>query len=77
MNTERKIRRSGDGVHQAVRIPRAFELPGNHAVMRKEGSRLVNTPVTSHKLLDLLKNLHPVDEDFAPISDPIAQADDP
>jgi antitoxin VapB len=36
-----------------VRIPRDFELPGNQAVMRNEGDRLVIEPTRKKSLLDL------------------------
>jgi antitoxin VapB len=38
--------------------------------MRKEGDRLVIEPAAPQSLLALLKTLKPIDEDFAPISDP-------
>jgi antitoxin VapB len=41
MNTQRKVKLFRNGRNQAVRIRRAFELPGEDAVMRKEGDRLV------------------------------------
>ena len=66
---ERKVKLFRAGRHQAVRIPREFELPGQHAVMRKEGSRLIITPVRQ-SLLEVLSTLAPVDEDFPPIPDP-------
>jgi tRNA(fMet)-specific endonuclease VapC len=31
-----------NGRNQAIRIPREFELPGDEAIIRKEGARLVN-----------------------------------
>lgn len=41
MGIERHVRLFRNGRNQAVRIPREFELPGNDAIMRKEGERLV------------------------------------
>jgi antitoxin VapB len=41
MQTERHIKLFKDGRNQALRIPREYELPGNEAVIRKEGSRLI------------------------------------
>jgi antitoxin VapB len=38
---ERRVKVFRNGINQAVRIPRDFELPGTDAVMRKEGKRLV------------------------------------
>ena len=45
MSVERKVSLFRNGRNQAVRIPREFELPGEEAVMRKEGARLILEPV--------------------------------
>jgi antitoxin VapB len=52
-----------------VRIPREFELPGQGAIMRKEGGRLIIEPTPPKSLLALLATLTPLDEDFPPIPD--------
>lgn len=70
MTAERRVKIFKNGRNQAVRIPREFELPGEDAVMRKEGDRLVIEPTVPQSLLALLKTLHPIDEEFAPIDDP-------
>lgn len=70
MATERRVKIFKNGRNQAVRIPREFELPGEDAVMRKEGARLVIEPVSSLSLSALLRTLEPIEEDFAPIADP-------
>ena len=44
MNAQRKVKLFRNGRNQAVRIPREFELPGDAAVMRREGDRLVIEP---------------------------------
>ncbi|WLR93773.1 antitoxin [Shinella zoogloeoides] len=41
---EREVKLFRNGRNQAVRIPVEFELPGNEAVMRKEGDRLILEP---------------------------------
>jgi antitoxin VapB len=66
---ERHVRIFRNGRNQAVRIPRQFELPGEDAIMRKEGSRLIIEPVPPKSLLALLKTLAPLNEDFPPIRD--------
>ncbi len=66
---ERRVRLFKNGRNQAVRIPREFELPGEEAVMRKEGERLIIEPAPSRSLLALLATLTPLDEDFPPIPD--------
>jgi antitoxin VapB len=66
---ERRVKIFKNGRNQAVRIPREFELPGEDAVMRKEGERLVIEPAAPQSLLALLATLKPIDEDFPPIED--------
>jgi antitoxin VapB len=70
MTTERRVKLFKNGRNQAVRIPREFELPGQDAILRKEGTRLVLEPCAPQSLLELLKTLKPIEEDFAPIPDP-------
>jgi len=65
-----------NGRNQAVRIPREFELPGQDAVMRKEGHRLIIEPAPPRSLLAVLSTLQAIDEDFADVSDlPIDSVD--
>jgi len=52
-----------------VRIPREFELPGEDAIIRKEGERLIIEPAPPKSLLALLATLAPLEEDFPPIAD--------
>ena len=66
---ERHVRVFKNGRNQAVRIPREFELPGEDAIMRKEGSRLIIEPAPPQSLLGLLATLAPLREDFPPICD--------
>jgi antitoxin VapB len=66
---ERHVRLFRNGRNQAVRIPREFELPGEEAVMRREGERLVIEPVPPKSLLAVLSTLAPISEDFPPIPD--------
>ena len=66
---ERHVKIFKNGRNRAVRIPREFEFPGDDAVMRKEGDRLVIEPAKPKSLLAVLKILMPLDEDFAPIHD--------
>ena len=66
---ERHVRVFRNGRNQAVRIPREFELPGEDAVMRKEGSRLIIEPAPAKSLLALLATLTPLNDDFPPIPD--------
>jgi antitoxin VapB len=64
----RHVRVFKNGRNQAVRIPREFELPGEDAIMRREGNRLMIEPPPK-SLLALLETLTPLSEDFPPIRD--------
>lgn len=66
---ERHVRLFKNGRNQALRIPREFELPGNEAIIRKEGQRLIIEPVPPKSLLAVLASLATLEEDFAPIED--------
>lgn len=69
MRPERLVRLFRNGRNQAVRIPREFELPGEEAVMRKEGDRLVIEPMPPRSLLAVLATLEPIEETFPPIEE--------
>jgi antitoxin VapB len=71
MIPERHVKLFKNGRNQAVRIPREFELPGEDAIMRKDGDRLIIEPAPPKSLLALLARLSPIDEDFPPIADPL------
>ncbi len=65
---ERRVKLFKLGRNQAVRIPREFELPGEDAIMRKEGERLIIEPApVKLSLLELLDTLEPIDEEFPQI----------
>jgi antitoxin VapB len=69
--SERYVKLFRNGRNQAVRIPREFELPGDNAVMRKEGEKLIIETAPTKSLLALLATLEPVEEDFPPIADAV------
>jgi antitoxin VapB len=69
MSYERHVRLFRNGRNQAVRIPREFELPGDDALMRKEGDKLIIEPAPRKSLLALLATLEPIEEDFGEIED--------
>ena len=68
----RYVRLFKNGRNQAVRIPREFELPGEDAVMRKEGERLIIEPSRPRSLLGVLRTLRKINDDFPPVKDPPA-----
>lgn len=69
MGAERHVKLFRNGRNQAVRIPREFELPGEDAVMRKEGDRLIIEAAQPTSLLAVLATLTSIDEEFPPIED--------
>jgi antitoxin VapB len=64
MTSQRHVRLFRNGRNQAVRIPVEFELPGDEAIMHRDGDRLVIEPVRKRGLLALLATMKPLDEDF-------------
>jgi antitoxin VapB len=66
---ERHVKLFKNGRNQAVRIPREFELPGEEAIIRKDGQRLILEPVPPRSLLAVLAALPTLDEEFPPIED--------
>lgn len=70
MNAYRHVKLFKNGRNQAVRIPKEFELPGEDAIIRREGARLIIEPAGPPSLLTVLSELSPIDEAFAEIDDP-------
>jgi len=74
---ERHVRLFRNGRNQAVRIPRELELPGEEAILRQEGSRLVLEPITPKRnLREILAVLPPLEEGFPEIEDPATTGED-
>jgi antitoxin VapB len=69
MNAFRYVKLFKNGRNQAVRIPREFELPGEDAIMRREGDKLVIEAVPPKSLLAILSELAPIEERFPEIDD--------
>ena len=67
--TERRVKLFRFAGSQSVQVPGGFELPGEDAVMRKEGDRLIIAPARPMSLLALLDTLAPLEDTFPPISD--------
>ncbi len=67
--SERHVKLFKNGRNQAVRIPREFELPGEDAIIRREGQRLIIEAAPPRSLLAVLATLPTLDEDFPPIED--------
>lgn len=69
MIPERYVKLFKNGRNQAVRIPREFELPGDDAIMRKDGNKLIIEPAPPRSLLALLATLSPLEESLPSIPD--------
>ena len=74
--TERHASLFRNGRNQAVRIPREFEMEGTEVLMRKEGERLILTPIRKNRLLDLLATWEPLDEGLPDVEDTPPQTRD-
>ncbi|BAT57960.1 SpoVT / AbrB like domain protein [Variibacter gotjawalensis] len=55
--------------NQAVRIPVEFELPGDEAIITRDGDKLIIEPVKKSGLLAYLATLEPLDEDFPDVDE--------
>jgi antitoxin VapB len=71
MVEQRHVRLFRNGRNQAVRIPVEFELPGDEAIMHRDGDRLVIEPVRKRGLVALLKSMRPIEDAFPEIDDPV------
>jgi antitoxin VapB len=71
VSSERRVKLFRNARNQAVRIPREFELPGDEAIIRKDGEKLIIEPAPPKSLLALLATLSPLNEEFSPILDPL------
>ncbi len=69
MAAERHVRLFRNGRNQAVRIPVEFELPGDEAIMRREGDKLVIEPLRKAGLLEWLATIEPCEDEFPRIRD--------
>jgi antitoxin VapB len=72
----RHVRLFRNGRNQAVRIPVEFELPGNEAIMFREGETLVIEPIRKRGLATLFDSWQPMTEDFPEVDDPPPEPED-
>jgi len=71
MSGQRHVRLFRNGRNQAVRIPVEFELPGDEAIMHRDGERLVIEPLRKRGLVALLRSMTPSAGEFPDIDDPV------
>jgi antitoxin VapB len=65
----RHVKLFRNGGKQVIHIPVEFELPGNEAILRRDGERLLIEPVRKRGLIALLKSMKPIEEDFPEADD--------
>ena len=75
MPESRPVKLFRNGRNQAVRIPVEFELPGNEAIMHRDGDRLIIEPARKRGLVALLQSLKPLEDAFPEIEDPTPAAE--
>lgn len=63
-STQRQVRLFRNGRSQILCIPRDVELPGDQAILRREGNCLIIEPVARPSLLSVLGGLKPLAEEF-------------
>ena len=71
MLEKRHVKLFRNGRHQMVRIPVELELPGDRAIMYRDGDRVVIEPARKRGLVALLKTMKPFEEGFPEIDDPV------
>lgn len=71
MTEQRRVRLFRNGRNQALRIPVELELPGDEAIVHRNGERLVIEPVRRKGLVASLATMKPLDEGFPDIEDPV------
>jgi len=76
MADHRHVKLFRNGRNQAVRIPVEFELPGDEAIMHRDGARLVIEPVRKRGLVALLDSMEPFTEPFPDIDNSLLQLRD-
>ena len=66
----RQVRLFRNNRNQAIRIPVEFELPGEEAIITRDGDRLIIEPVRRRGLAALLDSWEPLDEELPEPEDP-------
>jgi antitoxin VapB len=69
----RHVRLFKNGRNQAVRIPREMELPGDEAVIYRDGQRLIIEPVTQRSVTRLISTWAPLDVEWPEVADQPAE----
>ena len=73
MDASRLVRLFRNGRNQAVRIPRELEMPGQEAMIYREGRRLVLEPVERPSVSRLLASWRPLHVEWPEVADAPAE----
>jgi antitoxin VapB len=73
MDASRLVRLFRNGRNQAVRIPRELEMPGQVALIYREGRRLVLEPVERPSVSRLLASWGPLQVEWPEVADAPAE----
>lgn len=65
----RRVSLFRNGRNQAIRIPVEFALPGEEAILYRDGDRLILEQVRGRGLLSLLKAMKPLGEPVPVVGD--------
>lgn len=78
MDNAREVKLFRNGRNQAVRIPREFEMPGDKAVIRKDGDQLILESAERKSLLAVLAGMSPLgpDDAFPDVDETLPPPDD-
>lgn len=77
MQAERHVRLFRNGKNQAVRIPVDFEMPGDEAIMRRDGDRLILEPLRRKMTpAELFATFETIDEEFPDVDEGLLPLDD-
>lgn len=69
MSEIKKVQLVRTGPAQMVEIPPKFTLPGDAALMHREGDRLIIEPIKELGLLEWLATLDPIEEEFPDVDE--------
>lgn len=76
-SSAKEVRLFRNNRSQAVRIPVEFELPGDRALISREGDRIIIEPMRqSTGLLKMLATWQPIEDDFPTIEDTPVKPED-
>lgn len=77
MGDQREVKLFRNGRNQAVRVPRDWELPGDTAILRRDGDNLILEPRKATGLIAVLESLDTLDIQWPESDDDLGRLDEP